>query len=60
MSLYGNLAESKTVKFNMVGSLDIDINTFRVNSDITDKIYACGPPIIGNIIVVNIITGIVH
>ena len=48
-------ALSDTLKFTRAGSLDIDPKTFRVRSDVAKGIYACGPPIYGNLIVVNFI-----
>lgn len=56
--LYQNMDESETVDFTFIGSLDVDTNNLRVKSNKTDRIYACGPPTIGNFLIVNFLKNI--
>ena len=42
-----------------MGTVEIEIQTFKALSDKTDAVYACGPTIHGNLLVVNLLKGIV-
>lgn len=56
--LYQNLDKSDTIDFTFFGSLDVNTKNLRVKSCKTDRIYACGPPTIGNHLIINFIRNI--
>jgi hypothetical protein len=51
--LFNALSQKDLINFNLLGSLDIDPHTFRVNSKHTDSIYSCGPPAFGQLLIIN-------
>jgi hypothetical protein len=59
-NVYSNLWSTESASFNIFGTLDQDIETFRgVRTKEGDRLYTCGPPAFGNLLIVDTLASIV-